>query len=438
MAAVCAIGVIAFLAWWLSDRQAVRGRGLPRICAGDGHAVALFTDGRILCWGRNEFGQSGPGPPRKDWLNPLVKMPKGTNWTQIATGDNHTLALQADGSLWAWGRNDFGQLGIGIFDPHSASRMPTIRPVPMRIGLETDWVAISGGCGFSIGFKRDGSLWAWGGDWVGQLGVEPGQTMRPLFDDYNGAPLAFKTNRPMRIGLSSDWKAVSAGAEHVLALKSDGSLWAWGRNDCGQLGDGTTEHRSAPVRIGPETNWRSISAGGGSTGGHSVAIKNDGSLWAWGVFMPPTNGQFKANAPNAIRPTCIGDDHDWQQAIAGDGFTMAIKIDGSLWILGFDYVGVGGVPNARVVRPIRVGRKTDWILAAVEGVGYFGDRSQYYAYGLESDGTLWIWGPNLRRPVNKYVAKMHGWLARGGIKVMWGDTGISSPAHFMDLGSPSQ
>jgi hypothetical protein len=219
--------------------------------AGRNHSLAIKKDGSLWAWGRNDYGQLGDGT-NTDRPAP-VRIGSATDWLSVSTGADHTLALKKDGSLWAWGRNNGGQLGDGT---------NTDRSSPIRIGSATDWLVVSAGDSFSLALEKDGSLWAWGWNNFGQLG---------------DGTRANRSNLT-RIGSANDWLTVRAGGGQSLAIKKDGSLWAWGRNDYGQLGDGTNTDRPSPARVGSATDWLAVSAGGY----HSLVLEKDGSLWAWG------------------------------------------------------------------------------------------------------------------------------------------------------------
>ena len=149
----------------------------------------------------------------------------------ISASYSHTIALKKDGSLWAWGYNRLGQLGDGT---------TTRRDIPVRIGTETDWSAIAAGHSHTIALKMNGSLWAWGSNWLGQLGDGTGGN-RDDFHNYNV---------PVQIGTETEWSAIATGYAHTIALKKDGSIWAWGSNWRGQLGDGTNGiYRNVPKLI---------------------------------------------------------------------------------------------------------------------------------------------------------------------------------------------
>ena len=189
---------------------------------------------------------------------------------KIAAGWDHTVMVKADGSLWAWGWNQSGQLGDGS----PTNRLPAFDNfVPVRIGPENSWTSIATGYFHTVALKSDGSLWAWGNNQYGSLG--DGTT----------------TNRltPVRIGTDTDWISVAAGYDYTTALKSDGTVWSWGHNNFGQLGDGTTTDRLAPVRIGIDNRWRAIASGDV----HTVALKSDGTLWSWGCFTDTRLGDSK-------------------------------------------------------------------------------------------------------------------------------------------------
>ena len=179
------------------------------------------------------------------------------DWAAVSAGSNRTVAIRTDGTLWAWGSNNSGQLGNGT---------KTRRSDPIQVGSAKNWATVSAGDGYTVALRTNGTLWAWGSNHSGQLG--------------DGT----KTDRsvPVQVGPDRDWAAVSAGDGYTVALKTDGTLWAWGRNDSGQLGDGTNTDRSVPVQVGSDRDWAAASAGRIIKNGFTVAVKKDGTLWAWG------------------------------------------------------------------------------------------------------------------------------------------------------------
>ena len=176
--------------------------------------------------------------------------------TAIAGGANHTLALKSDGTVWAWGSNFHGQLGDGS---------NTDRTTPVQVSGLSDVTAIAGGGDHAIALKSDGTVWAWGFNFYGQLG-----------DGSN-------TDRttPVQVSGLSDVTAIAGGYEHTIALESNGTVWTWGLNDHGQLGDGTTTIRTTPL---PVSGLRGVTtiAGGYE---HTIALKSDGTVWAWGYNL---------------------------------------------------------------------------------------------------------------------------------------------------------
>ena len=327
----------------------------PAIATGGAYTINLKNDGSLWAWGFNDYGQLGGGTV-VDRLSP-VQIGTDTNWAKIAAaqGGYHTLALKSDGTLWAWGRNDEGELGDGTY---------VDRRSPVQIGSDTDWAKISAGAYHTMALKNDGTLWAWGSNDYGQLG--------------DGTYVDRRS--PVQVGSDTDWTKIAAGGFHTMALKNDGSLWAWGRNDYGQLGDGTYVDRRSPVQIGSDTDWTKISA----DGFHTMALKSGGTLWAWGAndYGQLGDGTFV----DRRSPVQIGSDTDWAKISAGGFHTIAVKSGGTLWAWGRnDYGELGDGTFVDRRSPVQIGSDTNWYQIAT---GYL------YTMALKNDNTLWAWGSN--------------------------------------------
>jgi alpha-tubulin suppressor-like RCC1 family protein len=284
----------------------------------------------------------------------------GTNpdWQDLAAGGGSVLAIDGDGSLWAWGENWWGQLGLGDTDG---------RATPTQVGTDTDWAAVDVSAMHALALKTDGTLWAWGANGVGQLGT--GDTTDQL--------------TPVQIGSDTDWIAVSAGGGFSLALKSDGTLWSWGTNNFGELGQGDTLARWSPDQVGTENDWVAISAAPNS--GHGFALKAGGTLWAWGYNEDGQLGLGDFLSPR-LAPTQVGTDTDWLGVVvASNGGGFALKSNGTLWAWGANGAGQLGLGDTLSrLTPTQVGSAT-WIAVAPGGS---------HTLGLQADGTLWAWGNN--------------------------------------------
>ncbi len=184
---------------------------------------------------------------------------------------------------------------------------------------------------------------------------------------------------PVQIGTDADWISVVAGGFHTVALKSDGTLWAWGYNNFGQLGDTTTDDKHSPVQIGSDTNWVGIAAGGS----HTVGLKSDGTLWAWGANYSGQLGD--GSTVNKISPVKIGNDASWVSISAGDDFTVALKSDGTLWAWGMNWGQLGDGTKVDKHSPVQIGLDNTWSKIAAGG---------YHTLAIKADGTLWTWGYN--------------------------------------------
>lgn len=223
---------------------------------GDQHTVAIAPDGALWTWGLNYHGEGGAGTTT--YQPTPLQIGMATSWKSISTTGLHTLAIRQDGSLWAWGRNGQGELGTGSIVANTN--------YPAQVQPGTTWLSVSAGAAYSLAIRQDGTLWAWGNNFAGQLGTGTN-------------PEAWLAS-PVQVGTATTWRQVSAGRfNHTLAVRTDGTLWAWGANTDGQLGTGTTTNQLSPVQIESATTWQSVSAGYS----HSLAVRTDGTLWAWGA-----------------------------------------------------------------------------------------------------------------------------------------------------------
>jgi len=238
-------------------------------------------------------------------------------------------------------------------DPAKFSIGPPLPPGKVTPQLVTTWDT-------AVLLAPDGSLWGWGGTQF---------QLTYLF----GKPVV--TQRPQRIGSDSDWAKVAVSFTHILALKSDGSLWGWGNNGSGQIAQPTPTNFNVPVRIGRE-KWSQISAGAS----HSLALKSDGSLWAWGQNDRGQVGD--GTKSNKFTPTLISPDRDWKWVEAGNFNSFALKADGSLWGWGLDPI-TGG--SSDTFSPQQLDPGTNWVALSA------GD---YVLLAVKSDGTLWLRGQN--------------------------------------------
>ena len=253
-------------------------------------AKAIKSDGTLWSWGDNEGGSMGinqnpndDGDAYKHYSSP-IQVGSLTNWT-FTTGGGYSgvLAVNSSGELYAWGSNSYGNLGNG-------NRLNVSSPI--QIGSLTTWSTGASGNGIAMFLKTDGTAWVWGGNDYGQLGI--------------GAGTSSDRSSPVQLGSETDWTVASCGYQNMAGIRG-GKLYSWGRNSNGGVGDGTVVQRNSPVQIGALTTWLDVQTGNQM----AVALKTDGKLYAWGA-----NYQGQAGQNNVIKyssPVQIGSLTDWSR-----------------------------------------------------------------------------------------------------------------------------
>ena len=351
-----------------------------RLAAGPDFVLALDTDGSVWGWGNNTYGQLGDAD-RSDVIAPRQVV--GMSAVQaLAAGGYHGAVLRTDGTVWTWGNNNYGQLGIGAYTDGDARPGPVpgmsgvmgvaagythtvvvltngnvwgwgstparSTPAPRQMADVSDVTAIAAGSDFTLALKRDGSVWGWGGNTFGQLGNGKRSPMEAA---------------PVRVSGLDNVVAVSGGYVHAMALKADGSVWAWGSNSFDQLGSagGSTlvprQVTGLPLPVLGAVGVRAIVAGTYN----SAVIYADRSVWIWGSNLA---GQFGMDAPASSGTAVQVANLPSNVALAiGDDFLAALNKAGAVFTLGQNSHGqLGNGSRVDAARPVPV--------AGRSGVGY--------------------------------------------------------------------
>jgi alpha-tubulin suppressor-like RCC1 family protein len=299
-------------------------------------SFATLSNGTLYSWGLNDFGQSGLNTSTASFSNPVqVLSPAQGTWNQISAGGSNTsAALISPGTLWMWGLNSQGQLGLNTTVGVSS---------PIQVGLLNTWTQVSNGIGLhTAAIQSPGTLWAWGYNVFGQLG-------------NNGTT---NISSPVQIGALNYWTQISCGYYSTAAILSPGTLWVWGNNSFGQLGLGDISHRSSPVQVGALNVWTQVSSGPSP---NMAAIQSNGTLWAWGNNSFGQLGLNTSTLSNVSSPVQVGSLSTWTQVNNGSTFTTAIQTPGTLWAWGLNTYGQLGINSTtNTSSPVQVGALTTW------------------------------------------------------------------------------
>ena len=320
-----------------------------KVAYGGSNTLALKTNGTIWAWG--EFGSGSIGLNSNINRSSPVQIGSETDWAHVFAGSNNqpNAAVKTNGTFWIiGGPNASGQLGLN-------NRV--YRSSPVQLGSNTNWstgefkiATQSQGGMFAI--KTDGTLWSWGENNYGQLGTNS----------------TIYRSSPVQVGADTNWSTIGSGTRAAVAVKTNGTLWTWGGNGQGQLGSnqaaGSGVLKSSPTQVGAGTNWLQAS----TTWYSQFAVKTDGTLWAWGQN---NNGELgQNNTVNKSSPTQVGTDTTWSKVYAmGSNAAMAIKTNGTLWAWGLQNSGEFGL-NDRVARssPVQIGTSATWS-SVTQGAG---------------------------------------------------------------------
>ncbi len=359
--------------------------GFAQVAVYRGHTCGVKLDGTLWCWGSNSYGQLGVevapdncGNEENACAKAPIQIGTETNWHQVAVSNQNSCAVKTDGTLWCWGRNSVWQLP----DP-SATEYRT----PKQIGSETDWSYVQTGHLGSCAMKTNGQILCFGARQDGILGSGPGA-------DLCGGSRKLCSKSLTMLTPEKDWQSFSGGRYMRCAIDDDQSLWCWGWNEAGQLGLGDLAYRDSPTEVALGSQWQMVSAGMKQACG----IQSDGTLWCWGALHEYSYGLGNGYTEGSTLPVQIGTDTNWLQVGAADNHKCGLKLDGTLWCWGNGWqpwtLGQGETalqncsepgPSDCGNMPQQVGTDTDWLLL---------DVARGIACAIKDDSSLWCWGRN--------------------------------------------
>jgi len=300
-------------------------------------AVTGVSSGKLYTWGDGTAGALGDGTivskssPTQvgsltDWVTPLDGGSADTNTTGC---------IKTDGTLWMWGLNSAGQVGDGTVVKRSS---------PVQVGSLTNWSKLYSGDGTTYAIKTDGTMWVFGNGGDNSSGT---------------GSYGLSASSPVQIGSATNWAQFDSGQNWCGAIDTDGKLWTWGlapwAANSGQLGHGDAIGIPTPVQVGSLTDWATMACGGST----ACAVKTDGTLWAWGAkFLNAIPSPYIDRSS----PVQVGSLTDWSKVVGGNSFMAALKTDGTIWAWGSSSDGRLG-DGQKVINfssPIQIGSGTDW------------------------------------------------------------------------------
>jgi len=325
--------------------------GASSALAAGGQGTCRITSGELSCGGANSAGQVGDGTTTA--RQKLRRVGEDADWAQVSTSGGHTCAVKTDSTLWCWGQNTRGQLGLG-----DKPQMWT----PQQVG--TGYASVSAGWLGTCAVRTDRSLWCWGNNDRGQLGLGDTGLRRA----------------PQRVGKATNWGSVTVGGWHACGLRTDGTALCWGLNDLGQLGNGTQAARSTPGKVAGSSRYTALDASWSRTCG----LTTTRALQCWGVNDQGQGGD--GTRKTRTTPTTVAGGRSWRSFDTGDAQTCALSLEGALWCWGDNSYGqLGTGLDAGSTAPVRVAGGLTWTSVAT---GWM------HSCGTTSDGVLRCFGNN--------------------------------------------
>ena len=339
-----------YLAFFFTVSNFLNAQCFQSVSTADGHSIALTNEGTIWSWGKNESGELGVNSFAPSHNIPL-KIGNENDWAKVFAQSERTFVIKNNGTLWACGSGFSFALGNGNNDD---------KHFLVQIGNDNDWSYVASGAG-TMAIKTNGTLWGWGANIYGMLNL--GATSIEM--------------NPVQISSATDWVKVVIGGHYALALKSNGTLWACGENNRGQLGDGTTTDRVNFVQVGTDSNWTDIAS---AKYDNSMGVKADGTLWGWGanrIIIPWVSSSdflFSNTLPdNFLIPTQLGIVNNCSKVTAEYKSYLVLKNDGTIW------KSINGSGIAQF------GTESTW---------NFLEMSYEALFATKNDSSLWVQGWN--------------------------------------------
>lgn len=335
----------------------------PQYALGQRHSCTINSAKHISCTGSNEFGQLGNNESGVDAGKTVFTSIVDTGqrqWEMLVAGENYNCAIDSDQQLYCWGDNRDRNLATGAIED--------IVTIPTRVSSNLGWLWIAAHKAHLCGIKTDHSLWCWGNNDNGQLGAD--------------TTTVITQEQPLKVGNWNDWLSVSVGENHTCAIRQDHSLWCWGRDDYGQVGNPNTITPSAePFQVHPNEQWIMVVSGRF----FNCAIKADESAWCWGGNA---NGQLgNLTIETQSEPVPVAGNQRWQWLTAGPLHICAIDTEQGLWCWGDNWSGQLGNGNfSDAIQPIQVDSSLEYTMVAA---------GEYNTCASKQNQSFWCWGHNL-------------------------------------------